>query len=187
LRNVPSSITPDLRNFSINRRMLPSAILSATSFRMISCDMLSSRKAQGGMDVGIEHDEKTKLPKRDHPIDRLVTVATGPKPVGERRKARFKDRLNEPAHHFLRHSVPHRRNAQRPELAAALFDVFASKRERPVRTVLEVFHQSAQVFITVLLEHFDRDFIDARRAAILLDGLACPAAGQGRPFASDHP
>jgi len=39
--NTPLSITPDVRNFSTRRRMLPSATRSATDCIMIGCERLS--------------------------------------------------------------------------------------------------------------------------------------------------
>src|SRR3972149_12088912 len=40
-KHAPLSITPDVRNFSTRRRMLPSATRSATDCIMIGCERLS--------------------------------------------------------------------------------------------------------------------------------------------------
>src|SRR3989442_12141798 len=43
--NTPLSITPDVRNFSTRRRMLPSATRSATDCVMIGCERFSKETA----------------------------------------------------------------------------------------------------------------------------------------------
>src|SRR5438876_2157435 len=46
--NTPLSITPDVRNFSTRRRMLPSATRSATDCIVIGCERLRSEERRVG-------------------------------------------------------------------------------------------------------------------------------------------
>ena len=127
---------------------------------------------EGVADVGVEHVMAALGPALAQGLERHPCTALGPEAVRARKKIRLEDRLQHQLRRHLRHSVPHRRDAQRPLLSIGLRYVPASDHPRPVRACPQLLAQRFEEALDPLLLHVaDRLAIDPRGAAVLPHSL----------------
>ena len=118
-------------------------------------------------DVGVEHVVRTRGPELPHRLQSARRAPPGPEAVRARKKVRLEDRLQHQLRRHLHHSVPDRRDAQRPLLPIRLRDVPAQDRSRPVRACAQLRADLLQEALdSVALDLRERLGIDPRSALV---------------------
>jgi hypothetical protein len=81
-------------------------------------------------------------------------------------KQPFENRIEQLSHDFLRDPIANGGNTQRAFLAGLFINVPPEEGVRAVGTILELPHQSPQIFAKVILKHLDAHLVDACLASI---------------------
>src|SRR5262245_32475864 len=106
------------------------------------------------------HIHDIQMPSTHLPVQlaqRAKAVPSGPKPMAVRRKIGLKDRLQYPKHRLLDHSVPDRRNPQRPLTPIRLGNQNPLDRERPISARPKLRDQFEKILFESLPKFFHAD------------------------------
>ncbi len=106
-----------------------------------------------------------------HPVERLMAVASRAEPEGRVVKQRFKDGMEQSAKSLLPHSISNRGDAQRAELARLFGNILSSQGQGIEGTILQPPLQSREILDQIGFKHFDADPVDACCATVAFDRL----------------
>ena len=131
--------------------MFPSATSAATAAMMHAMREI----VEEPLDVRVEYHAVPLAVEFQHPLDRLVAVASWDESVRVLVKLWLKDRGKKPSNHFLRDPISHHRNAERSKLrrAGTFGDVDTAQRQGPERSRFQLPHQRREVVLQVGSKH----------------------------------
>jgi len=126
------------------------------------------------LNVGIHHPVMPGVARFPDRIERILSASPRTESVTALLEVRLEDRLDHELHRRLHHSVPYRRNPQRPLLSIRLRNVLPPHRWRPVFPSLQVFLDSFQKLLhPVFLDGLDGLPVQPRGTSIGSDPTPC--------------
>ena len=144
--SLPSSITPELRNFSMISKIFPSAISALSIVMIILWGMLSKNPLMSTSTTNLYPSSCIQ-----YTFDGLMTISASSKAKWVFMKLFFKYRVDELTNYFLCNSCVNCRNAKRPSLSAFPFSIYTRFRGGHCICIssFEISHQYLQEFFNV--------------------------------------